>query len=811
MTSFDLLLACSDGDRRAVGKVARALGRRGLRLAFEEAGSQSFRDTRALVAFVGPGGTPWRSPEGQGRLLEWTLRDVPVIPVLLPGAESSPVPPWLQGAGWLDLRHGVGPQELDRIVWSSSGRPLPSPESLAAVADPPRYNLPLASIGEAFRGREAVLDELARSAGEPTVLVQVPGLVEGVGATRLAVEYAWRFHHCYTALLYARADSVATLAAQLAALGPWLGLERSADLREGAEEVAFWLRDHPGWLLILDDVADGETAEAVEELAGGLAPSGHLLAISRRVRWKEGWRARELGRLGVGAAQRLLLERNAAGRIQASDDAAEARQLVDRCDRLPSVLELASAAVAGRRTSFGAYRKELESQRLRTVLKRRGRTASVFHESFSRISPPGRTLLRLLSFLGPAPIPTALLDEPRELGEALGDLCQETGETPPAWRVRDALLELEATATIRLQAAAAPPGTAVEERIFVHPWIQELVRAGVPAARRPDWVARTLVLVARFAPRRPFEEESWARWELLEPHARSAAAYAEDAGWPRTTARLLNQLGLYLLSRHLGDEAAMLLRRAIRLEVAGRKSNGGDSDAEEHKSRDVDFAARFEGLLDGLKKSGHVEEEAPFLGRWIRIGEQVHGDMETSRRHFEETLAAEQRPRGKATSVERYLGVREHELLDGPYVLAVYLDNLALAFQRSRRVAEAEPFARCALEVAELAFGAGHPNVAVHLNNLGLLLADLNRLQEAEILLRRALRICEEAYEKKDLRLAVRQANLAHVLAADGHLKTAHRLLRRALKTRERSLGKDHPRSVKLRGEVEAVERERQG
>jgi len=53
-----------------------------------------------------------------------------------------------------------------------------------------------------------------------------------------------------------------------------------------------------------------------------------------------------------------------------------------------------------------------------------------------------------------------------------------------------------------------------------------------------------------------------------------------------------------------------------------------------------------------------------------------------------------------------------------------------------RRLAEAEPLVRRALEVDEKSCGAEHPNVARDLNSLALLLKTTNRLAGAEPLMR---------------------------------------------------------------------------
>ncbi len=138
-------------------------------------------------------------------------------------------------------------------------------------------NLPLASIGTLFKGREAFLDDLrnrlgvsdARAAAISNRLA-VHGL-GGVGKTRVAVEYAWRFADEYTALLFVSAPTPAELRANLANLVGVLGMSAgTASVDEQLKEVLDWLEAHPGWLVIIDNVDTAEAVRAVEQRLAAL-------------------------------------------------------------------------------------------------------------------------------------------------------------------------------------------------------------------------------------------------------------------------------------------------------------------------------------------------------------------------------------------------------------------------------------------------------------------------------------------------------------------------------------------------------------
>src|SRR5262245_45850703 len=99
------------------------------------------------------------------------------------------------------------------------------------------------------------------------------------------------------------------------------------------------------------------------------------------------------------------------------------------------------------------------------------------------------------------------------------------------------------------------------------------------------------------------------------------------------------------------------------------------------------------------------------------------------------------------------------------------LDSLLRAADERREqglYAQAEPIYRRALELAESAFGAEHPEVAVVLNNLAVLYKYTGNFDEAEALYRRALAITEQVMGTDHLSLATLYHNLGGLEHARG-------------------------------------------
>ena len=210
-------------------------------------------------------------------------------------------------------------------------------EILALAGAPTKpANLAYLSIGELFKGRETLLVELSTSlgrvpdSGAMPVVARVLNGMGGVGKTRLALEYAWRRAREYTALLFVSADSREALQRNLAALcgHAILNLPEQGETDEGKQRDAVlgWLGQHPGWLLILDNVDTKDAARAAQGLLPKLR-GGHILLTSRLSNWSAGMEALPVNLLEPEAAADFLLARTDASRRRQPDDAAQARIL----------------------------------------------------------------------------------------------------------------------------------------------------------------------------------------------------------------------------------------------------------------------------------------------------------------------------------------------------------------------------------------------------------------------------------------------------------------------------------------------------
>jgi tetratricopeptide (TPR) repeat protein len=608
-----------------------------------------------------------------------------------------------------------------------------------------RHNLPFASLGALFHGRDAMLaqlhETLARTpAGRAAAIAgkAVHGL-GGVGKTRLAIEYGWKHAAEYSAVLFVGAGSPADLRRNLAALctPSVLDLPEQAATEEEAQVAAAirWLGEQPGWLLILDNVDSEDAAVAVDALVARLH-GGHVLLTGRLARWGAEVEPIELDVLTEEAAVSFLLARTERGRRAGRDDASLAVMLAHELGNLPLALEQAGAAIAGRRMTFAGYLKEWNSRRDQVLTWFDPRVshypvsfAITWQTSVDRLSASARRLLERLAWLGPEPIPESLLEvaAPRSSttwARILRRLLFRPVLLDSAKVLRDALVEL-ATCSLVIRAAEMPIFT-------VHRLVQDVTRRSL----RNDpghggQLTEALVWVDAAFEGDPQDVRTWPVLDPLAPHVRAVVAFADIAGINEPTARLMNNLAQLFDAKALIGEAEPLMRRVLEID---EKSLGT-----EHPN----VARNLNNLASLLQATNRLGEAEPLMWRVVTIFEsslgENHPNVAAALNNLAQLLTATSRLDEAEPLMERVVTIVESSLGKHHPKVAIALNNLAQLLKATSRLGEAEPLMRRALAIVEKSFGPEHPDVAIGLNNLAQLLQATNRFDEADPLMRRHL------------------------------------------------------------------------
>lgn len=537
-------------------------------------------------------------------------------------------------------------------------------------------NLPYASIGSLFKGRDEFLEKLRQTLGEaghrgarraaaitgaPAAAVHGLG---GIGKTRAAVEYAHRYWDEYTALLFVVADSSANLDAQLARLtGATVLNLPEKDEREQAKQVAAvvrWLQRNPGWLLILDNVDSEEAAKAVEELLGRLSGSGQVVITSRLSRWGGEVEPLDLDLLSEEAAVQFLLESTDTQRRKEPDDATRAGEIALELGQLALALEQAAASINARHWNFARYQsmwRENRDRMLRehdTLVQHYPKSVAItWLTSFEQLSENGRRLLRVLAWLAPDPIPRSLL----EAGG--GPFAAEREEEVPKEQQPELVLEAEdALADIETYSLA----TSSKDKLSfsIHRLVQDVTRRNTPEAEIRAVLAAALRWVSDgFEPEADVRVPYLPAFAPLIPHAKAVADHAESRGIPKPPTLLMKLIQVMLYSRSRLSEANLVFSQVI---ADDRTIYGTDQRI---------VASRLHNFALMLQNTGHLAEGEPLMRRALAT--------------LEECSAS-----------------------DDPDVATCY-HNLATILYDARRAREAEPLMRHALDIRERRLGKDHP------------------------------------------------------------------------------------------------------
>jgi tetratricopeptide (TPR) repeat protein len=646
-------------------------------------------------------------------------------------------------------------------------------------------NLPYTSLGSLFKGREAALDELhkALDAGGGAAIAgrAVHGL-GGIGKTRLAVEYAWKYGDEYHALLFLRADSASALDTGLAALtGPEMFDLPQQEAREDAVKITAalgWLDNRPGWLMILDNVDDPDAVAATAKLLAKLR-GGKVLVTGRVGNFPAGLKRFELATLDEPAAVDFLIERTEGARFAAADDAQQAKTLAGELGGLALGLEQAGAYIAAERTSFARYLK-LWREKRETLLSWFDKTlmsydhdtglAATWATSVERLTPDACRLLERLAFLAPEPIPDTLLDV-----AAPGD------DGFDAHAARGNLFAYSLVSRATVEAGKSPqPGFAV------HRLVQDFTRRGMSEARRGEALREALAWVNAAFVGRGGDVRTWPALDPLAAHVEAAAGFGDSEGIAEPTGRLYAQLGTLFQAKARFRESEQAKRRSVAIREVSLGAN------------DPELAARLNNLATLLQATDRLAEAEPLMRRALAIDEASsspdHPNVAIRLNNLAALLQATNRLAEAEPLMRRALAIDEASYGRDHPVVAIRLNNLAQLLQATNRLAEAEPLMRRALAIDEASYGPDHPNVARHLNNLAGLLQATNRLAEAEPLMRRALAIDAASYGPDHPNVAIRLNNLATLLQDTNRLAEAEPLMRRALTIDEASFGPNHPK-----------------
>jgi Tfp pilus assembly protein PilF len=675
----------------------------------------------------------------EGRLVPVRVEDVPVeqMPaVLRPLVFCDVFGMDAEEARRVLLTAVAGPRRPDgepafpgRAVPGAANRPG-GPEPRFPGGASRVVNAPLRN--PAFTGRAQILEELGRrlEAGRVAV-VAVRGL-GGVGKSQVALEYAYRMCESgrYEVAGWVRADSAVTVAEDLAAIAPLLGIDADGPTGELAAAVVAALGARRDWLVVFDNAQT--PADLTAMLPGG---GGHVLITSRNRRW--GRIAAQLDLEVFTRAESVAFVNARSGR----DEPDAAAELAGELGDLPLALAQAAAYIDTRSVTVGDYLALYRDPVLARRLRDEGLESEEYPASVARTwllsmgqlfgeRPAAVELLRLCAFFDPDDINLDLL----AAGAAL------IGQVLAA-ALSDPLARAETAGALARASLVTVPA---QGRLRIHRLVQAVTRDQLDDDQAAACAQRALGLLSAVFPVKPQEYSSWPICASLAPHIESVVMLAES--YPDLAAHradLLGALGTYLAASAQFSAARAALERAVAM-------------------KETAYGLDHPRVARTVANLGNVQ--------------RLLGELSAARRSLERALAIDEATHGP----------------DHPEV-AKTLGNLGILQSELGELRTARETFERALAIEEAAHGPDHPEVAITLGNLGILQSELGELRTARETLQRALAMKEAAYGPDDPDVARTLSNLANTQRQLGELPAACRTLERALAIEEIAYGPDHP------------------
>ena len=401
-----------------------------------------------------------------------------------------------------------------------------------------------------FTGRQDLLLALRSQLSQAGITALVPIALRGlggVGKTQAAIEYVHRFAADYDLIFWVSGEVPTQLRNGLAAIAPDLNIPAGGELEMTLTAVCDALnRGEPyaRWLLVVDNAGEPDALMPFLPQAGG-----HILITSRNQKWGGYATTYQVGEFTREESISLI-------RLRGNDiSEADADRLAERLGDLPIAVEQAAAWQAETGMSVQRYLALLDKQ-MSTMLAENppeGYKLSIVaawtlaFKDLQGQSPEGAALVQLCSFLGPDPIPYALLWSFRR---AVG--------LPPELEsmLRDEFSFHRAVRQAGLRALLKVDHG--RQTLTEHRLVQAVLRERLSAEQQAEMTRLVWQMLIAANPGRPDDQSNWDMLAIINSHMGPTGLIDYDDRAARGVIidqiRFLYNRGDRSSSRELGEE-----------------------------------------------------------------------------------------------------------------------------------------------------------------------------------------------------------------------------------------------------------------
>jgi tetratricopeptide (TPR) repeat protein len=714
------------------------------------------------------------------KVLDMNERRRRLIPLIV---EKVEMPVWMYGIVGIDftaVESLVPPLEkLKRTLQMSN-------VTSSREDTPPKIYWNIPDVESIFSGRENVLKELHQVLSK-TRRAALGGM-GGMGKTRTAIEYAYRHRSEYHAVFWIRAETKSSIISGFIEIATLLKLREIDDyLKEEAaiSKVQLWLSEHPGWLLVFDNVSDFSTIRDFIARCG----DGYVLMTTRMQAIRGIAKPIKLDKMLTEEGALLLLRSahriNEQAQLEKAkpSDLASALTISNELGGLPLALEHASAFIEENFLSpedylhlyrqegkkIRAWHGELAEKEQPSVTI----TFSLAFESVAAMNAASADLLRLCAFLSPDAIPEEVLIEGYN---SLGDNIKSVA-------TNDFLRTEMIKAAARLSLLTRDPDA---KTLSIHLLVQDVLRDGMDNETQRMWVERAVFALNRaFAERDYFQ--NWSQcWRLL-PHLQACKKLIE--GWrlgSMEAGQLMHKAGAFLWerARYAEAEEFLILAKEIRQKQPGKEYS--------------DLARTLHQLADLYREEGKLKEAEQLYQRELSLWENVKEEdyrLDLSRcLHGLALLYRGWRSYEKAEPLfTRAIPIRLNLLGENDLHTAWLQGDLGEFYCSMQRYDEGRPLLERAIEVIKAAPNGGpeHPLVGLYLRDLGGY-CKRDEPEEAEKLLAQAVEIQKKVYGSNHLHVAKTIYFFAELYQRERRYSEAEDAYLKALDIMSRSIPDNH-------------------
>ena len=636
-----------------------------------------------------------------------------------------------------------------------------------------------------FTGRAKVLHDLqAALIGRTTTLLTQPASfnsIGGLGKTQTAVAFAYRNRNVYQGTFWARGDSDWTMAADFMTIARTLGWNGPTEQawKQALDFVHTWFMEHQDWLLVIDNV---EKPEKIHQWLPA-DHSGNVLLTSRLQTFGQVGITQqiELGTLQEEEALRFLYKRT--GRLDTDSlERKSALQLAQRVGGIPLALDWACAYLTAKEMAFRDYLPLLNSPNVSegsphplSIGTIRETMVSIFKRNLQEIekeSTVSQELLRACAFFHHDWISLEMLSQAgTHLSQELSELLLQRHKEPQA--IEKTLACLCQFNLIQWEQE--------KEGFRLHPFTQDLVKAGLGQDERRLWAGRIVESMRALVPHGDTMNDTVP--ESLLPHVFAAAKLVQEGmAASRETGIFLRRLGLLVHQEFNFMKAEPFYKGSVTIL---------ESALGQHHQ---DVATCLHDLGCHYQDENRFSEADQFFKRSLIAREAKSGRHHIDLADYLHKLGAHYDDMGRAAQAERLLSraleIREQTLGKKHEALAEFLHELACRHIRFGQFEQGNHLFSRALDISEEHLGRNHVQVAHRLLEFANSCAEHGRYREAEPLLKRALAIGRKELLHQSPRLSTYILSMARLYHALGRSGQAENLYQEALNLMEST---DHP------------------